>query len=296
MNISINFRNVEYKILKIKNEQKNEVFNLLKNNFNHLKDVYLKDSLLISQAEFEKFVLKTKNYSIITKNNKIIGVIYLMKWGNFFSVSFWIDAPNQNTNLFVQILSLYLKVVTEEFDISLLFIQISNKAIVAKKIMKKIEMKLAFKINEKISEFDNKKMIVYSVYFKNINNLYSNELSVVKMDQNFNSELNEFCCDLLDYSFKKNNFYTQIKSKIYYWSGVDVNDDLKEIYFVNLSKSKSIVKKIFKKINMIDEYKELYDQAKIIFIVFHVENNNYSLLFKSDQVLNKWLHFKEQWL
>lgn len=288
--ILLNVLGNSFKIEQINEKTKKDLFILLENNRENLFDYQIDMSLIDAFSDFEKITKDSKNFSIIIKNDKLIGCIFIKQWGKYEELSFWLDKDNRDNKIFTELCSLYLKSYNNEFKTNLIILSVRNKAIVSKKLTKKLGYKNAFRYNSKITEFDSKKVIPSSMFYKVYNEDYGFPLTLHEIDNNLENELETFCKDLLDYTFKRNDFFIETKNEYYYWSGLDVTEEMKEVYFVNISKAKSSYKKILKRISIVDEYKEYYDSCKTFYIVFHRYSNTISLLFLIDKK-TKWVHF-----
>lgn len=288
--ILLNVMNNSFKIENINNKLKKDLFILLENNREDLFSYQLNMSLIDSFNEFENIINNSKNFSIILKNDKLIGCIFIKSWGVYDELSFWLDKDNRDNKIFTELCSIYLKSYNSEFNPNLLVLDVRNKAIVCKKITKKLGFKNAFRYNSKIVEFDNKKVLATSMFYKIYNDEYGFPLTLFELNSTLENDLTIFCKDLLDYTFKRNDFFVEIQNEYYYWSGLDVTDEMKEVYFINISKAKSSYKKILKRISIVDEYKEYYQSCKTFYIIFHRNLNRISLMFLIDKK-SKWLHF-----
>lgn len=289
MELSIKILENDYRIVTLSKDHKNELTNLFEKNLENLRQ----NCVLMSQLNAEQIIeysLTCTDFSVVIKNNNIIGVIYLKPLNKFHQLSFWLDENCRDTSVFSEIVSLYLKSLKYEKNLWLVYLFSINKSKHVKQIVKRNLMKLAYKENKKIPLFDQKKVTTYNLYYKIINDEYFTSYDQDKIEQTKIDEIQQFCLDLHDYSFKRNNFFIKIHEEFYYWSGIDLNDDQKEIMFINVGKTKSIANKILKKILIFDDYKLLYEKCKTLFIVLHPKKQSFSLMFQNEKDI-KWLHF-----
>lgn len=291
-NILVQALNNTFRLVQANNESKKELYVLLENNREDLFNLQLDVSLIESEESFNQMIDNAKVFNLVYKNDNLIGCIYIDQWGNFDEIHFWLDKENRDNKIFTEIVSLFIKSYVNDTNIDVLTWAIRGKAVASKAMAKKIGFKSIFRYNSKINEFDQKKVIPATMFVKTLNKEMGMLLNVnSEFDNNVQNELETFCKDLSDYEFKRNNFFVEINNTFYYWSGNDVTDDLKELTFINFAKSKAIYKKIAKKLNVVEEYKELLNNAKKIHLIYHRNLNSVSVLFINANKQTNWIHF-----
>ncbi len=290
-NISVKVFNDTFKLEKVTTETSKQLFVLLENNREDLFNFQLDMSLIESKNEFDELIKRSKEFFIISKNDQLIGCVYIKKWGIHDELSFWLDKDHRENKIFTELLSLFIKSYVYTNNVEIIIWAARNKAIVSKKLAKKLGFKTGFRYNSKMTEFDQKKVVPAVYFYKLYNTSIEQLLDTLEIKDNLLRDLETFCIDLADYTFKRNDFFINTDYGYYYWSGLDVSEDLKEVYFVNAAKAKSIYKKIIKKISNVEEYVNLYNSCKTFYIVYHSAFNSFSIMLLLPNKKTEWIHF-----